>query len=152
MDAHTFQENWSTLCRKFPLVCALDLTNSTPEDTKSAIKSHCVQFDHVVALVDDSLLQETIKEISESERIINLTCFKSKEVPGDTFQDKIRSVSRTQMILVISNLIFLEKNVRWLIYDRVKEMKSPLIDTIKLDSNCQYCLTDYSFLVNLRLS
>ena len=152
MDAHTFQENWGTLCRKFPLVCVVDLSESTFEETKDSVKSLCVHFDHV-AIVTKNLTQADLEDFCSNERIINLSCFRSSDIPGDTLEKKIVHTLKGQMILVQSKVNNVNSHVRWRIYDKVKEMKSPLTDVIKLNSSFQYCTDQHeSFVIKLRLS
>lgn len=152
MDAHAFQENWSTLCRKFPLVCAVDLSESSIEETKDSIKSLCIHFDHV-AIATKNVTQEDLKEFCSLERIINLTCFRNCDVSGNTIEEKIVHILKGQMILVLSKVNTVNSHARWRIYDKVKEMKSPLTDVISLDSHFQYCNDqNKSFAVKLRLS
>lgn len=151
MDSHTFQENWHHLCRKFPLICAVDLTDASLEEVKESAKSLCVYFDHVILLTKD-FTQKDVKIYCEIERIINLTCLRSNDVPGNSLEDKIIHATNGQMILVLSRDSRVESNVRWKIYDKVKEMKSPLTDVIELDSKLQYAREQSSFTIKLRIS
>jgi len=152
MDTHAFQENWSLLCRKFPLVCAIDLSESTFEEMKDSIKSLCVHFDHV-AIATKNLKQEDLKDFCSNERIINLTCFRNSDVSGNTLEEKVFQILKGQMIIVLSKVNSVNSHVRWKIYDKVKEMKSPMTDIIKLDSQFRYCIDQHeSFAIKLRLS
>ena len=153
MDLQTLQENWGVLCRKFPLVCALDLSAYALQDLKEVIKFYSVHFDHVIASTKD-ISQEDIKGFCSSERIINLTWFSSTQVPGKTLEDKIKNLLKGQMLLVISKKICSSSDMRWKLYDKVKEMKSPMTDVVNLDSQLEYCIEKdkISFTINLRLS
>ena len=152
MDLHSFQENWPTICRKFPLVCFINHESSDIEILKQVLRSHCSQFDHVIALTQN-VSRDDLTEFCKEERIINLTCLKAHEIPGASLEEKIINASRGQMLIVLSRLSQLERNLRWEIYDRVKEMKSPLTDVIHLDNNSNYCDPKNSSLtVSLRLS
>lgn len=152
MDLQTFQENWGVICRKFPLVCAIDLTQSTLQEIKESIKFYSIHFDHIFVLTKNTS-QEDLKDFCLSERIINLTCFCSKNVKGESLEDKIKILTKNQMILVTINSAIHNSDVRWKIYEKVKEMKSPLTNIIRLDSEFKYCDEDKtSFVVKLRLS
>lgn len=152
MDQQSFQENWHSLCRKFSLVCVLDLSETSLEDTRHVVKSHCVQFDHVIA-VTKNITQDDIKNYCQSERIINLTCLRQDDIPGDTIEDKIKNVTRGQAIIVFSKAKKLDTNVRWVIYDKLKEMKSPFTDIIALNYDLKYCCAeDAMFIIKLVLS
>jgi len=152
MDLHTFQENWTEICRKFPLVCVINHDSSDIESLKQTLISHCSQFNHVIALTQ-KVSRDDLTEFCKEARIINLTCLKTHEIPGVSLEEKIINVSRGQMLFVLSKLPRLERNMRWELYDRVKEMKSPLTDVIYLDSNSKYCdLKNSSLTVKLRLS
>ena len=152
MDLHAFQENWPTICRKFPLVCIINHDSSDVESLKQVLISHCSQFNHVIALTKN-VSRDDLTEFCKEERIINLTCLKTHEIPGSSLEEKIINVSRGQMLIVLSKLPRLERNMRWEIYDRVKEMKSPLTDVVYLDSNSKYCDPKNSSLtVKMRLS
>jgi hypothetical protein len=152
MDLHTFQENWSVICRKFPLVCFINHDSSDIDSLKQALISHCSQFNHVIVLSQNTS-SDDLTEFCKEERIINLTCLKTHEIPGNSLEEKIINTARGQMLIVSSKLSRLERNMRWEIYDRVKEMKSPLTDVIYLDNNSDYCDPKNSSLtVNLRLS
>jgi hypothetical protein len=152
MDLHAFQESWSAICRKFPLVCVINHDSSDIENLKQALISHCSQFNHVIALTKN-VSSDDLTEFCKEERIINLTCLKMHEIPGASLEEKINNVSRRQMLIVLSKLPRLERNMRWEIYDSVKEMKSPLTDVVYLDNNSKYCDPKNSSLtVKLRLS
>jgi hypothetical protein len=152
MDVNTFQENWSTICRKFPLVCLLDLTNvSNEDDVSKIVSSHCLHFDNVIVMADREL-QEGLKQFCKNERIINLTYLKSSDIPGESFDVKVRNATRGQFLLITSKVKNVTGNIRWLVYDRAKEMKSPLTDTIKIDENGDYCLENESYRIVLRMS
>lgn len=151
MDAHTFQENWISLYRKFPLVCAIDASSFSIEETKAAAASHCVQFDHVVILTN-GIMKSDLKEFCSSERIINLSCFRFEDIPGKSFDEKISSSLSGQMILVHSKVMKVPSDVRWRLYDKVKEMKSPLTNVISLDSQFRYCTEEHAvFIARLRM-
>lgn len=152
MDANTFQENWSEICRKFPLVCLLDLTNVFNEDDASKIvSSHSLHFDHVIVLADTGL-QESLKQFCRNERIINLNYLNILDIPGESFEEKVRNATRGQFLLVTSKVKNVISDIRWLVYDRAKEMKSPFTDTVKIDENGDYCLKNESYRIDLRMS
>lgn len=138
MDIHTFEENWASICRKFPLVCVLSLNDRKAEDVREAIKSHSIQFDHVIVL-SDSIIQQDMASFFQKERIINVTLAKGSDLHGSTDLDKVKSYVRSNVIIVSSSLEILNGNVRWSVYDKIKEMKSPTNDRVFLDENMNYC-------------
>lgn len=152
MDMHTFEENWSSICRKFPLVCVLSLDDRKAEDAREAIKSHSIQFDHVIVL-SNSIIQQDMLSFFQKERIINVTLAKGSDLHGSTDLDKVKSYIRSNVIIVFSSLEILNCNVRWSVYDKIKEMKSPTNDKVFLDENMNYCRNEEAKLTaTLRLA
>lgn len=146
------QENWSIICRKFPLVCVLNLCNLNIDDIKKTLVSYDSQFDKVVIITSD-ISQQQMDNFCKNERIINVSFFRESDLIGNSFDEKIDKLLSGQMIVVFSSLDVLDTNVRWKIYDKVKEMKSPLTDVVRLNKDCNYSLSeDISFSVFLRLS
>lgn len=149
---HTFEENWSSICRKFPLVCVLSLDDRKAEDAREAIKSHSIQFDHVIVL-SNSIIQQDMLSFFQKERIINVTLAKGSDLHGSTDLDKVKSYIRSNVIIVFSSLEILNCNVRWSVYDKIKEMKSPTNDKVFLDENMNYCRNEEAKLTaTLRLA
>lgn len=138
MDSHTFEENWTSICRKFPLVCVLNISDRKTEDVRETLKSHSVQFDHVIALHDSATHQDMI-DFFQKERIINVTLVRGSDLHGITDEDKVKSYVRGNSIIVISKIKVLNRNIRWSVYDKIKEMKSPINDRVCLDENENYC-------------
>ena len=152
MDSHTFEENWTSICRKFPVVCVLNLGDRNSEEARETLKSHSVQFDHVVAL-SDAINQKDMIDFFQRERVINVTIARSNDLQGITDEDKVKSYIRGNVLILSSKLERLTSNIRWSVYDRIKEMKSPLKDRIFLDENTNYCSCEEAKLtVILRLS
>lgn len=147
-------ENWSTICRKLPAVCVIDMTGASSSALKVAVVSHCPQFDHVIVLCDN-LNQADLDDFCRNERIINFTCLRLLDFPGYSLGEKIDNFlkGKGHMILVHSRLNEINHNIRWAIYERVKEMKSPLTDTLYLDKHLNFChYEDSSLSVSLRIS
>ena len=144
------QENWQSVARKFPIICVTELNDIF--DLKDRIPSYSMQFDHVFALMPSNVAIQEINEFCQKERIINLSIVNEDNFPKLTIEEKSQHVVRGQMIIFsVKKNKKIEKNIRWLIYDRVCEMKSPLTDVLLFDDDINYCLENESFVVKLRL-
>lgn len=134
-------ENWPTLCRKFPLAAVILV--SAQDDIQSLAKSYCPQFDHVFMLIEPSCKMNDFKGFLTKERIINLSIALAPKNPNQRLEESIKSIAQGNLFVVaVKKNTNLDGNIRWLIYDRIKEMKSPLTDVLKLDSSINYCLKD----------
>ena len=114
---------------------------SPEEEIKSLAKSYCEQFDHVFMLLQPGRRSNDFQSFLSKERIINLSMAVAPKIPNHKLEDTVRSIVNGNMfVAVVKKNRVLDRNVRWLIYDRIKEMKAPLTDVIKLDSSGDYCL------------
>lgn len=145
MNRNQIEENWSTLCRKLPLVATLNVADL--DDAKLACVNYCHHFDHVVLLMNDNFTESSKLELQnfvKSERIINLSITDVKD--GESFIEKASLICENNFLN--SLCVFMNENVgnnhdfRWKMYDLIKEMKSPMTDRILLNSNLSYCLND----------
>ena len=152
MDKDQFQENWSTLCRKFPVVLFCSVKDM--KQSISIIRDACHQFDHVIFFVEKEFLErlsEDLKQFSSDNRIINLSLVDSSVLNDDGLEARVTSVCRSNFkncLSVICHNNDFSNSMRWKIYDKVKEMKSPFSDVLSLDKDCNSVLRNPSYTVS----
>ena len=152
MDEFQIQENWNSICRKFPLVAFISAKDEI--EIVTICKSVCPQFDHVVILCQEQISSQQNKSLSNflsNERIINLTIVPSENVKGQSLLEKSKFLAsqnlKNSIAVVVNKLTACEKNVRWIIFDKVKEMKSPFTDVLSLDEKGIFSMMEKSFIV-----
>ena len=150
MNFSMIQENWATISRKFPIICVIEIKSFS--EMKELLSAYTSQFDHVFALMPSNTSVQEIDDFWRPERIINLSVINADNLPNLSLEEKSQQIARGQMILLtVKKNKKIDKNIRWLVYDRVKEMKSPITDSLLLDDEINYVLEDESFVAKLRI-